>query len=125
MDISTLKWTKAEDLPDHFTVLNTSPLNAHPAEHMLDPAITPANVPFVRWNGLMPEFDKIDPKTWTFTVDGESAVESRTYTIDELKNKFKHHTQSLVLECGGNSRKGFFPGAKGNQWSNAAVYCSE
>ncbi|MGI9280744.1 MAG: hypothetical protein ACR2PX_14140 [Endozoicomonas sp.] len=60
MDISTLKWTKAEDLPDHFTVLNTSPLNAHPAEHMLDPAITPANVPFVRWNGLMPEFDKIE-----------------------------------------------------------------
>ncbi|KEQ18031.1 sulfite oxidase [Endozoicomonas numazuensis] len=125
IDISNLKWAKAEDLPDYYTVLNTNPLNAHPAEHMLDPAVTPANVPFVRWNGLMPEFDKIDPKTWTFTVDGESVVESKTYTIDELKSKFKHHTQRLVLECGGNSRKGFFPGAKGNQWNNAAVYCSE
>ncbi|WP_062270311.1 sulfite oxidase [Endozoicomonas arenosclerae] len=125
IDISSLKWSKAEELPDYYQVLNTSPLNAQPAEHMLDPAITPSNVPFVRWNGLMPEFDKIDPKTWTFTVDGESVVESKTYTIDELKSKFKHHTQQLVLECGGNSRKNFFPGAKGNQWSNAAVYCSE
>ncbi|WP_257280731.1 sulfite oxidase [Endozoicomonas sp. ISHI1] len=125
VDISTMKWTKAEDLPDYYTILNTNPLNAHPAEHLLDPAITPANVSFVRWNGSMPDFDKIDPKTWTLTVDGESVVKSRTYTINELKSKFKHRTQNLVLECGGNSRKNFFPGTKGNQWNNAAVYCSE
>ncbi|EAS45744.1 molybdopterin containing oxidoreductase [Photobacterium profundum] len=125
LETSALTWNKASDLPDYYTVLNSSPLNATVPEHMLDPAITPANVPFVRWNGIMPDFNSIDPETWTFTVDGESVITSKTYTIAELKSKFTHHTQQLTLECGGNSRKGFFPGAKGNQWNNSAVYCSE
>ncbi|MCZ8488422.1 molybdopterin-dependent oxidoreductase [Vibrio lentus] len=49
--------------------------------------------------------------------------ESKTYTLAELKSKFKHHTQSLVLECGGNSHNNY-PSTKGNQWSNAGVYYS-
>ncbi|MCW0470923.1 hypothetical protein OH492_27190 [Vibrio chagasii] len=30
----------------------------------------------------------------------------------ELKSKFKHHTQSLVLECGGNNRNNFYQALK-------------
>ncbi|AQS35264.1 sulfite oxidase-like oxidoreductase [Shewanella psychrophila] len=125
LDISSLTWSKAEDLPDYFTVLNTKPLNAYPAEHMLDKAVTPGDVAFIRWNGQMPDFKAMDLKTWTFKVDGESVKTPKTYTLDELKQRFKHHTRRLVLECGGNSRVNFFPGTKGNQWNNAAVYCSE
>ena len=48
LDINGLTLVKAEDLPDYYTVLNTNPLNAYPPESMLAPAVTPANVPFVR-----------------------------------------------------------------------------
>lgn len=125
LDISSLTWRSAAELPDHFQVLNTNPVNAQPLEHMLDPTKTPADVAFIRWNGQLPDFAKIDPKKWTFTVDGESCKTSKTYTIDELKKKFKTHTRMLTIECGGNSRSEFFPNAKGNQWSNAAVFCAE
>lgn len=125
LDTASLTWESADDLAKHYTVLNTSPLNAYPPEHMLDPYVTPSHIPFVRWNGKLPDFSTINPDQWEFTVDGESVITPKTYTIAELKKKFTHHTQSLVIECGGNSRKGFFPGTKGNQWNNAAVYCSE
>jgi DMSO/TMAO reductase YedYZ molybdopterin-dependent catalytic subunit len=125
LDISALTWSKAEDLPSYFKILNTHPLNAHPPEHMLAPAVTPAEVSFIRWNGIVPDFKAMDAKTWTFRVDGESVKTAKTYTIEELKRQFKHHTLRLLIECGGNSRAGFFPSTKGNQWNNAAVFCSE
>lgn len=87
LDISALTWTKAEDLPSYFKVLNTNPLNAYPPEHMLAPAVTPADVSFIRWNGIVPDFKTLDAKTWTFTVDGESVITPKTYTIDALKRR--------------------------------------
>ena len=125
LDVSSLTWTRAEQLPDYFKVLNTNPLNAYPAEHKLDSVVTAADQAFIRWNGILPDFQAIDPKTWTFKVDGESVITPKSYTIETLKTRFKNHTLRLVLECGGNSRANFFPGTKGNQWSDTAVYCSE
>ncbi|PKH07347.1 molybdopterin-dependent oxidoreductase [Moritella sp. Urea-trap-13] len=125
LEVESIKWTSVTDLPDYYKVLNSTPLNAYVADHMLDPTVTPANVPFVRWNGLLPDFKAMDPKIWEFTVDGESCETPKTYTIADLKSKFKQHTYALTLECGGNSRKNFYPSTKGNQWSDAAVYCSE
>ena len=125
LPVNELTWRQADDLPEHYQVLNTRPLNAMAPEFMLDPPVTPANASFVRWNGQMPDFSKMDLDKWTFTVDGESVVTPKTYTIEQLKKKFKHHRLQLTLECGGNSRKNFFPGTKGNQWNDAAVYCSE
>lgn len=125
LNIKSLTWTKAEELAGHYTVLNTSPLNAFPAPHSLNQAVTPAGFPFIRWNGHLPDFKNINKDTWTLTVDGESAAQSKTYTIAELKQKFKHHTRDLTIECGGNSRRNFHPGAKGNQWGDTAVYCSQ
>ncbi|MGL4614013.1 MAG: sulfite oxidase [Shewanella sp.] len=125
LDIASLTWSRADQLPDFFKILNTNPLNAYPPEFMLDPVNTPADVAFIRWNGQLPDFENINPKTWTFTVDGESCEKPKTYTIDDLKSKFKTHTLKLTLECGGNSRAEFFPSTKGNQWNNSAVFCSE
>ncbi|CAM3423705.1 sulfite oxidase [Parendozoicomonas haliclonae] len=125
LDISALTWKSVEELPNHIQVLGSQPINAQPAEHLLDPLVTPAEIAFIRWNGQLPDFEAIDPKSWTFTVDGESCKKPQTFTIDELKKTFPSHTRQLTIECGGNGRSEFHPGTKGNQWTQAAVFCAE
>ncbi|WP_299336391.1 sulfite oxidase [uncultured Psychroserpens sp.] len=117
--------------PDPFTmfnkhkemvVLNDKPWNIEAQAHLLDDEITPNEKMFVRNNGLLPE--EVNAKTWTLTIDGESVVNSKTYTLSELKSKFKHYSYQLTLECGGNGRSEFNPPAKGNQWTVGAVHCA-
>lgn len=103
-------------------VLNDKPWNMEAQAHLLDDKITPNKYMFVRNNGLIPE--NIDVSKWTLTIDGESVGEPKTYTLTELKTKFKHHTYQLTLECGGNGRSEFDPPAKGNQWTIGAVSCA-
>jgi DMSO/TMAO reductase YedYZ molybdopterin-dependent catalytic subunit len=103
-------------------VLNDKPWNIEAQAHLLDDRITPNTCMFIRNNGLVPE--GIDPKTWTLTIDGESVKTQKTYTLDELKSKFKQHSYQLTLECGGNGRSEFDPPAKGNQWTIGAVHCA-
>ena len=103
-------------------VLNDKPWNIEAQAHLLDDKITPNSCMFIRNNGLIPE--DIDPKTWTLTIDGESVVKQKTYTLAELKSKFTHHTYQLTIECGGNGRNEFDPPAKGNQWTVGAVHCA-
>ncbi len=102
-------------------VLNDRPVNAETPAHLLDDLVTPAEVLFVRNNGIPPE--KIDLSTWTLTIEGESAKQRKTYTLAELKQQFKPYTYQLTLECGGNGRSEFNPPAKGNQWSTGAIGC--
>lgn len=103
-------------------ILNDRPWNAEAQAHILDDAITPASKMFVRNNGLIPE--KIDPSAWQLIIDGESVLNSKTYSMADLK-KFPQHTYQLTLECGGNGRSEFDPPAKGNQWTIGAVSCAE
>lgn len=105
------------------TILNPKPWNAETPPHLLDDDITPADKLFVRNNGLIPE--EIDIDNWTLTIEGESAYSKKTYTLAELKTRFKQYTYQLTLECGGNGRKEFSPPAKGNQWDLGAVGCPE
>ena len=102
-------------------VLNDKPINAETPPHLLDPRITPSDIMFVRNNGIPPE--EVNANTWRLTIEGESAEQTKTYTIAELKSKFKEHTYHLTLECGGNGRSEFNPPAKGNQWTTGAVGC--
>ncbi|MCF2444280.1 sulfite oxidase [Dyadobacter sp. CY345] len=99
------------------------PWNVEAPLDLLDDRITPVDKMFIRNNGLIPE--TIDVKTWTLTIDGESVKAPKTYTLDDLKKKFKHYTYQLTLECGGNGRSGYLPAASGNQWGQGAVHCSE
>lgn len=117
--------------PDPFTmfqknkemvVLNDKPWNIEAQAHLLDDKITPNAAMFIRNNGLIPE--GIDASTWTLTIDGESVITQKTYTLAELKANFKQHTYQLTLECGGNGRSEFNPPAKGNQWTIGAVHCA-
>ncbi len=103
-------------------VLNDKPWNMEARAHLLDDKITPNKFMFIRNNGIIPE--KIDASSWTLTIDGESARQTKTYTLAELKSKFKQYTYQLTLECGGNGRSEFDPPAKGNQWTIGAVSCA-
>lgn len=103
-------------------VLNDKPWNIEAQAHLLDDAVTPNACMFIRNNGLIPK--DIDAKAWTLTIDGESVTNKKTYSLADLKTKFKQYTYQLTLECGGNGRNEFNPPAKGNQWSVGAVHCA-
>lgn len=104
------------------TVLNNKPWNIEAKAHLLDDKITPNKFMFIRNNGLIPE--NVDATNWSLIIDGESVQKSKTYTLAELKSKFRQYTYQLTLECGGNGRSEFNPPAKGNQWTIGAVSCA-
>ncbi|WP_222982982.1 sulfite oxidase [Flagellimonas meishanensis] len=103
-------------------VLNDKPWNIEAVAHLLDDRITPNKYMFIRNNGKIPE--NINENEWSIRFDGESVKQKKSYTLQELKSKFEHHTYQLTLECGGNGRSEFDPPAKGNQWTVGAVSCA-
>ncbi len=106
------------------TLLNSRPINMETPAHLLDDAITPANRLFVRNNGQLPDYEEHTTENWTLTIDGE--VENPlTLSITDLKRDFEVVTKQLWIECGGNGRKFYEPGASGNQWSLGAIGCPE
>jgi DMSO/TMAO reductase YedYZ molybdopterin-dependent catalytic subunit len=113
---------KMFELDSSMLVLNDRPWNIEAQAHLLDDKVTPNSRMFIRNNGLIPK--GIKESTWLLTVDGESVKEVRSFTLEELKKKFKSHTYQLTLECGGNGRSEFDPPAKGNQWTVGAVHCA-
>ncbi len=123
----SIKKSTSFSLPNkhpEMTVLNDRPINAEAPPHLLDELLTSGNRFFVRNNGIPPAMETIDISKWTLSIEGESVIKSKTYTLQELKSRFKNYTYQLTLECGGNGRKEFNPPAKGNQWSNGAVGCA-
>lgn len=110
---------------DGLQVLNDRPINAETPAHLLDDPVTPAKHFFVRNNGLPPALEAIDPAQWTLAIDGESVKRELSFSLAELKSRFKQHTYQLVTECGGNGRSEFYPPARGNQWGTGAVACAE
>lgn len=104
-------------------VLNDRPWNMEAQAHLLNDRVTPNKYMFVRNNGLVPE--SVNEDAWQLTIDGEAVLSPKTYSLSDLKNKFKHHVYQLTLECGGNGRSEFNPPAKGNQWTVGAVSCAE
>nr|WP_121626977.1 sulfite oxidase [Poseidonibacter antarcticus] len=107
---------------DGLVYLNDRPVNAEAPPHILDDEFTPAEHFFIRNNGVPPEKTN-DPENWTVEISGESCENPTTFTVAQLKKKFKHYTYALQIECGGNGRSEYNPPAKGNQWSTGAVGC--
>lgn len=107
--------------PD-LSILSNLPINMETPPHMLDDEVTPSDKMFVRNSGHPPE--NPDPKNWTLTIEGESAENPMSFTIDELKEKFNRHTYQIQIECGGNGRSEFRPRVKGLQWTYGAVSCA-
>lgn len=114
---------KMFSLNAEMTVLNDRPWNIEAKAHLLDEKVTSNKNMFIRNNGLIPQ--GINAENWQIKFDGESILNPKTYTLQELKSKFKQYTYQLTLECGGNGRSEFDPPAKGNQWTIGAVSCAE
>ncbi len=106
-------------------VLNDRPINAETPAHLLDDKVTPSHRLFVRNNGVPPSITEINPATWTLNISGESCLNPTSFSLADLKRRFKHYSYQLHIECGGNGRSEFNPPAKGNQWSTGAVGCPE
>jgi DMSO/TMAO reductase YedYZ molybdopterin-dependent catalytic subunit len=110
---------------DGLIVLNDRPINAETPAHLLNDDVTPASRLFVRNNGVPPAIEGLTADDWAFDIGGESCSRPMSMTLGELKNRFRHRTLQLQLECGGNGRSEFNPPASGNQWSTGAVGCPE
>lgn len=113
---------KMFDKDGEMTVLNDRPWNIEAKAHLLNDAVTPNKYMFIRNNGRIPQ--NIDASKWRLTFDGESVNQKKSFSIQELKSKFKHYTYQLTLECGGNGRSEFNPPAQGNQWTVGAISCA-
>ena len=105
-------------------VLNDRPVNAETPAHLLDDKITPAERMFVRNNGLPPVLSNDRVSNWTLKISGESCLNPKEFSLDELKQMFPAYTYQLQLECGGNGRSEFYPPASGNQWTTGAIGCA-
>lgn len=105
------------------TFLNDRPVLAETPAHLLDDAITPGKHLFIRNNGHAPAPALLEPEKWTLEVAGESCGKPTTFTLQELKEQFEHHSYQMVLECAGNGRSEFNPPAHGTQWTTGAVGC--
>ena len=112
-----------QETDQEMIVLNSKPWNMEAQAHLLNDRVTPNKYMFIRNNGLVPE--SVNEEAWQLTIDGEAVLSPKTYSLSDLKNKFKHHVYQLTLECGGNGRSEFNPPAKGNQWTVGAVSCAE
>lgn len=102
------------------------PLTAETEIYALDFDFTKPENFFVRNNGLPPSLETIKErlhKGWTLEIDGESIINKKSYTIEDLKKKFKTYTYALTVECGGNGRSEVIPSTKGTQWGYGAVAC--
>lgn len=113
---------KMFDLDSSMVVLNNRPYNIEAQAHLLDDKVTPNDKMFIRNNGLIPK--EINTDKWMLTIDGESVKGIKSYSLADLKTKFKAYTYQVTLECGGNGRSEFDPPAKGNQWTIGAVHCA-
>lgn len=71
-------------------LLNKRPWNIEAQAHLLDNKIKPNKFMLIRNNELVPE--NINAENWNLTVKGESVLKEKTYTLTELKTKFKHHS---------------------------------
>jgi len=114
------------DYPDKhkgLVVLGDKPLVAETPEHLLDDDTTPTEKFFVRNNGGLPD-EAPNADAWKITVQGEVNA-PLSLTLGELKQRFQAQTHRMVMECGGNGRAFFAPGARGNQWTNGGVGCAE
>jgi DMSO/TMAO reductase YedYZ molybdopterin-dependent catalytic subunit len=112
-------------MKDGLVLLGDRPINAETPAHLLDDDVTPYARFFVRNNGLVPGTAlDMDAEGWTLTIDGE-VDQPLELTIADLQERFESVTRRLVVECGGNGRAFFQPGASGNQWTTGAVGCPE
>ncbi|KAI1333916.1 Oxidoreductase, molybdopterin-binding domain-containing protein [Xylariaceae sp. FL0016] len=108
--------------------MTQKPCNAEtPADELADSFLTPNEVFYVRNHMWVPVVKEAEADDHAITIEMPDG-EEKTYSIKELKERFKQHTVTAVLQCSGNRRKDMTRLAKktnGLQWTVGAISCAK
>lgn len=105
-------------------VLTSKPCNAESPREALKGFITPNEVFYVRNHMWVPEVGKDEHQLTIELPNGEE----RTYSVQELKDKFRHYKVTATMQCAGNRRSDMTKYAKktnGLQWEVGAISTAE
>ncbi|KAI0100003.1 Oxidoreductase, molybdopterin-binding domain-containing protein [Hypoxylon sp. NC0597] len=104
------------------------PCNAEtPGEELAESFLTPNEVFYVRNHMWVPVVEESEAEDHNITVELPDG-DSKTYSIKDLKTRFKQHTVTAVLQCSGNRRNDMTRFAKktnGLQWTVGAISCAK
>ena len=104
------------------TVNSQQPFNAEtPLVLLAEHFITPTPLFFVRNHLPVP---LIDPETYSLDIIVDKKSENKkSYSLEDLKNNFKHHTITATIQCAGNRRDDFnqYENVKGLTWRGGAI----
>jgi DMSO/TMAO reductase YedYZ molybdopterin-dependent catalytic subunit len=81
--------------------------------------ITQSRAFFVRWH--LAAIPKLDAKTWTLAIGGDTAEREVKLTLAELRKAFKPAEVTAVNQCSGNRRGLFEPHVAGVEWGAGAM----
>ncbi|KAI5917914.1 Oxidoreductase, molybdopterin-binding domain-containing protein [Camillea tinctor] len=108
--------------------MTEKPCNAEtPADELADSFLTPNDVFYVRNHMWVPVVEHNEADSYGITVELPDGG-TRTYTIGELKSRFKQYAVTAVLQCSGNRRNDMTRYAKktnGLQWTVGAISCAK
>ncbi|KAI1474164.1 Oxidoreductase, molybdopterin-binding domain-containing protein [Daldinia eschscholtzii] len=108
--------------------LTQKPCNAEtPGQELAESFLTPNEVFYVRNHMWVPVVENTEAEDYTITVELPDG-DVKTYSIKDLKTRFKQHTITAVLQCSGNRRSDMTRYAKktnGLQWSVGAISCAK
>ncbi|CZT44633.1 related to nitrate reductase [Rhynchosporium secalis] len=109
---------------DRLQILTARPCNAETPGEALSDFCTPNETFYVRNHMWVPAIDEHEHRLIVELSDGTE----KSYTIQELKSRFKQHTVTATLQCAGNRRKDMTKHARqtnGLQWSAGAISTAE
>ncbi|KAL2061448.1 hypothetical protein VTL71DRAFT_7721 [Oculimacula yallundae] len=111
-------------LDNRLQILTARPCNAETPAEALSDFCTPNETFYVRNHMWVPAIDQCTHRLLVELSDGTE----RSYTIQELKSRFRQHTVTATLQCAGNRRKDMTKHARqtnGLQWSAGAISTAE
>lgn len=108
--------------------LTSKPCNAETAgEDLAGDFLTPNGVFYVRNHMWVPVIEDPSGDSHGITIELPDG-HGKTYTVGDLKTKFKQHTVTAVMQCSGNRRKNMTDYARktnGLQWGVGAISCAK
>ncbi|KAI0390829.1 Oxidoreductase, molybdopterin-binding domain-containing protein [Xylariaceae sp. FL0594] len=108
--------------------ITEKPCNAEtPSDELAANFLTPNETFYVRNHMWVPVVDEAEADNHGITIELPNG-ETRTYTIAELKARFKQYAITAVLQCSGNRRNDMTRYAKktnGLQWTVGAISCAK
>lgn len=116
-----------KDEPERHPALKVNsakPFNAEPPLELLgENYITPTDIFFVRNHLPVPHLNEKDYK---LELSGEN-MKKVTFSLNDLKTKFKKHTITATMQCAGNRRSEMnqIKQVKGLNWSQGAISTAE